>query len=324
MRGRNEADAQAQLPVCAGTRRRLCVRRLPARPAAYELEQPGVYPPPAGGACRVVVQAACGVGDAADKVVPECHVPRWVEERGSEAHAPDTDAIFRSTTVAPSRHLDHLTPFRPIGFVSNQPWNSGVCAGYFFVRREAVSFLKAWWDQEVPRKNLHRLWEQEALDKLLATPVPCELLARVKLTGSSPQPVACQPALRRPNRQARLGAPVQSRRSPAAHSAHHFRGGEPLRPHPGPLGPDHIPQGPRRLARAARSGANRADECHRSGSEDGGVGTHPLCLIASCMIRQMLQNYAPGRRLDPPLQVRPCLCRNRGLSVNDDAVSVTA
>ncbi|WOO83916.1 uncharacterized protein LOC62_05G007434 [Vanrija pseudolonga] len=84
----------------------------------------------------------------------------------------DTDAIFRSTTVAPSRHLDHLTPFRPIGFVSNQPWNDGVCAGYFFVRREAASFLKAWWDQEVPRKNLHRLWEQEALDKLLATSVP--------------------------------------------------------------------------------------------------------------------------------------------------------
>ncbi|KAL1406388.1 hypothetical protein Q8F55_008087 [Vanrija albida] len=95
----------------------------------------------------------------------------------------DTDGMFLSTALKPSRHLDHLTPDKPIGFVSNEPWDAGVCAGYFFLRREAAAFIKAWWDTDVPRKNLHRLWEQEGLNKLLKEDVMREEAGGVKEEG---------------------------------------------------------------------------------------------------------------------------------------------
>lgn len=75
--------------------------------------------------------------------------------------------MYRNPSLPLSRHLDHLTPFRPIGFLSNKPHNGDVCAGYFFLRREAASFLTDWWNVKAPSVNMQRLWEQDALQQLL-------------------------------------------------------------------------------------------------------------------------------------------------------------
>ncbi|KZT57270.1 hypothetical protein CALCODRAFT_289253 [Calocera cornea HHB12733] len=77
--------------------------------------------------------------------------------------------MFRGQDLPMTLHLNHLTPFRPIGFVSDRPWASDMpCAGYFFLaRRGGLDILKTWWDIDWPEKNLERDWEQAAYRRLM-------------------------------------------------------------------------------------------------------------------------------------------------------------
>ncbi|WVF71477.1 hypothetical protein IAT40_006283 [Kwoniella sp. CBS 6097] len=74
----------------------------------------------------------------------------------------DSDAVFRSPNISVHQHLDQLSYQRPFGVLTNRPWDTGPCSGYWFMirgrehddpkagkRRGAVEdFILEWWNDD--------------------------------------------------------------------------------------------------------------------------------------------------------------------------------
>lgn len=80
----------------------------------------------------------------------------------------DSDCIFRNLDISIEEFIATNTT-KDIVFFNNKPWGDEFpCSGFFIckVNQYTTQFLESWYNVNIPEKNLHHPWEQDALHKI--------------------------------------------------------------------------------------------------------------------------------------------------------------